>query len=300
MRIVLVIAALAASVLWGLGRMLGERGVAASLLFYLPAPLVLLGLGLAVFLLRNRRRLALGVAALAILPLAATVAEQQWRAPTPQPLAGPELNLLHWNVCRGYGGWERIAREIASGNPDLVILSEVMSEADGEELARLLPELPHRQYGFPMLVLSRFPLDPITELESRGGVRIYELALHRDAETWRFFALDIAGQPTYPREPAILDLEARLHERRPDFLAGDFNTPRQSRLLSPLAPGYRHAYDLAGRGWSYTWPTFLPVLSLDHLFVGPKVAVASYEIATSPWSDHRLQRARLRRQPAAP
>lgn len=300
MQRVLVIACLSASVLWGLGRMLGERGLAASLLFYIPAPLVLLGLALAAVLVRRRRRLGLAVAGLALLPLIAVIEEQRWTAPPePVPAAGPPLSLLHWNVCRGYGGWPRLAGEIAAGSPDVVILSEVMTAGDGEELARLLPQLPHRRYGFPMLVLSRYPVGPIKELAARSGIRIYELSLDQQGTPWSFFALDVAGQPSFPREPAIDQLASWVHQRQPDFLAGDFNTPRQSRLLSPLADGYRHGYDLAGRGWSYTWPTWLPVLGLDHLFVkSSAVEVATYEIASSPWSDHRLQRATLRRRPA--
>lgn len=91
-------------------------------------------------------------------------------------------------------------------------------------------------------------------------------------------------------------LAEKIRARKLDFLAGDFNTPRGSRLLSPIAPGYRHAYAIAGHGWSYTWPTLLPVMSLDHLFVKEKaVALEHYEIGSSIWSDHRFQRATLRR-----
>lgn len=304
MRRALVLACLLASVSWVFGRLLDERGLAASLLFYIPAPLVLLGLVLAAFLLRRRRGLSLAVAASALLPLMATLGEQRWSAPPPPAAgSGPSLSLLHWNVCRGYGGWRRLAREIAAdspeGSPDLVILSEVMSRAGAEELAALLPRLPYRQYGFPMLVLSRYPLSRIAELESRAGIRIYELTLRQEGTDWRFFALDVAGQPSIAREPALALLAAQIRERRPDFLAADFNTPRGSRLLSPLSPGYSHAYERAGHGWSYTWPTFFPVLAIDHLFLRDAALEATaYEIASSPWSDHRLQRARLRRRTA--
>lgn len=294
----LLIACLAASAGWGLGRILGERGLIASLLFYLPAPLILLALALASILLRRQRQLWILMAALAALPLLALVQEQRWTASPPAaPGAGSPLSLLHWNVCRGYGGWGRIAAEISAASPDLAILSEVMTPADGETLARLLPQLPHRQYAVPMLVLSRHPLEPIQTLENGDGIRLYELVLDQDGAPWRFFALDVVGNPEFPREPPLARLAARARERQPDFMAGDFNTPRTSRLLSPLDPGYRHAYDLAGHGWSYTWPTFLPVLSLDHLYLREAtVEVADYEIDSSPWSDHRLQRALLYRR----
>lgn len=297
----LLIACLAMSAGWGLGRILGERGLLASLLFYLPAPLVLLALAVAAFLLRRSRRLWLPVAALAALPLSVVIEEQRWTPPPAarQP-AGAPLSLLHWNVCRGYGGWERIAAEIAAASPDLAILSEVMTPDDAETVARLLPQLPHKRYAEPMLVLSRHPLEPITTLERGNGIRLYELALDQDGVAWKLFALDVVGDPDYPRALPLGVLTVRTGERQPDFLAGDFNTPRTSRLLSPLDAGYSHAYDLAGHGWSYTWPTFLPVLSLDHLYVREaSVEVKGYEIDSSPWSDHRLQRATLYRRSAS-
>ena len=299
MRIPIVIACLGASAAWALGRLLGERGLLASLFFYLPAPLIVLALAGSAWLLRRRPRLGLPLALLALLPLGATIAEQRWTAPQlAAPGPGAALSLLHWNVCRGYGGWGHIAAEIASGDPQLVILSEVMTPQDGEKLAGLLPGLPYRQYAFPMLVLSRYPLSRIETIERSEEIKLYALDLEQDGARWHFFALDVAGSAQIPREPALRRLSGAIAERRPDFLAGDFNTPRTSRLLTPPAAGYRHAYEIAGSGWSPTWPTLLPILAIDHLFVRNDTSeVSAYEIASSPWSDHRLQRAILRRRP---
>jgi endonuclease/exonuclease/phosphatase (EEP) superfamily protein YafD len=245
---------------------------------------------------RRHRRLWVPLVLLALLPLGATIAEQRWTTrELPGPGKGASLSLLHWNVCRGYGGWHRIATEIASGDPDLVILSEVMTVEDGGELAGLLPRLPYRQYAFPMLVLSRFPLAKVEQLERSEEIKLYALELEQDGARWSFFALDVAGSARIPREPALRLLAGAVAGRRPDFLAGDFNTPRGSRLLTPLAAGYRHAYDIAGSGWSPTWPTLLPILAIDHLYVeDDAVEVNAY--ASSPFSDHRLQRATLRRR----
>ncbi len=147
-----------------------------------------------------------------------------------------------------------------------------------------------------MLVLSQYPLDPIRLIHNGDGLRLYELVLHQENETWRFFALDVVADPEAPRAPGLRILAEKVRARQPDFLAGDFNTPRGSRLLSPIAAGYGHAYEIAGYGWSYTWPTLLPVMSLDHLFVKEAaVTLDHYEIGSSIWSDHRFQRATLRR-----
>lgn len=301
MRRTILILGFLAGIFWGMGRCLDEHGLLASLMFYLPAPLVVLALLLVAGLLRQKKWLRLGVVLLALWPLMVLVTENRWTArPAASPeTSGPTLSVLHWNVCRGWAGWPRLAGRIRDEAPELVILSEVQKRAHAEILAGLLPELPHTRYAVPMLVLSKYPLGEVRVLASKTGLRVYELELHQEEVPWRFVVLDVGANFELAREPLMKTLRSRLEERQPDFLAGDFNTPRKSRLLSPLAPGFVHAYDQAGQGWSYTWPTFLPVLAIDHLFVQPeRVEVERYEIESSLWSDHRLQKAILNRQPA--
>lgn len=297
----ILVPCLALGAAWCLGRLLGERSLAASLLFYLPAPLAAPALLAAAALLRRRRRYCLGLTAVAILPLLTVIQEQNWIRPraAEAPRPGRVLSLLHWNVSNGHGGWDRLAREISRGQPDLVVLSEVKRAPQLEAALAALKEFPYHQLGRPLLVLSRYPLEAAERIHYGQGVLIYRLALHQETETWSFFVLDVGADPNVARAPAIAALRAEILEREPDFVVGDFNTPHDSRLFHPLAPDWSHAYDLAGQGWSYTWPSYLPVLSLDHLFVhDPAVQVDRYEIGTSPWSDHRLQRASLRHRAA--
>lgn len=302
MRRTILVLCLIARIFWGMGRNLGEQGLAASLMYYLPAPLIVLAMILAAILLWRRKWLCIAAALLALWPAVVTVQENRWtaRPPAASEAAGATLSVLHWNVCRGWGGWPRLAATIAGtpGGSELVILSEVQNKNDAEVLVGLLPQFPYQRYAVPMLVLSKYPLGEVKVLARRKGLRVYELELEQGEEPWRFQVLDVGADPDLEREPLLVALRAKIEERQPDFLAGDFNTPRTSRLLSPPAPGFVHAYNEAGQGWSYTWPTFLPVLAIDHLFVREeRVEVQSYKIESSPWSDHRLQKATLKRRP---
>lgn len=301
MRRTIVIVGLLAGIFWGMGRGLDEQGLLASLMFYLPAPLVVLALLAAAGVLRQGKWLRVGLALLALWPLGVLVQENRWTArpsAASTETSGPTLSVLHWNVCRGWAGWARLAGRIRNENAELVILSEVQKREHAETLAGLLPELPHVRYAVPMLVLSKHPLGEVKVLARATGLRVYELDLQQEEAPWRFVVLDVGANFELAREPLMKTLRSRLEARQPDFLAGDFNTPRKSRLLTPPAPGFVHAYEEAGQGWSYTWPTFLPVLAIDHLFVlQERVEVESYEIESSLWSDHRLQKATLKRRP---
>jgi endonuclease/exonuclease/phosphatase family metal-dependent hydrolase len=70
---------------------------------------------------------------------------------------------------------------------------------------------------------------------------------------------------------------------------GDFNAVRRATQLQSLPEGYRHAYDAAGSGWSYTWPVPIPFLAIDHCLIGPRIQPIEYVLGTAH-SDHRWQR----------
>ena len=110
---------------------------------------------------------------------------------------------------------------------------------------------------------------------ARRGIEI-RLAAHPDVQ--------IVGHCENGREA----LEAVAREK-PDLVVGDFNAPRRSWRLSRLPDGYRDAYDVAGAGWAGTWPSPLPIWSLDHVLAGPGVRVRSYRLPLSWRSDHRPQ-----------
>jgi endonuclease/exonuclease/phosphatase (EEP) superfamily protein YafD len=98
---------------------------------------------------------------------------------------------------------------------------------------------------------------------------------------------------TVPRAPLLDQVLARIRERRPDLVVGDFNAPRRSRALARLPAGWHHGYEVAGRGWSATWPQPVPLLAIDQLLVGPDWGVVDYRLLPGPGTDHRLQVAKL-------
>ncbi|MCW2743127.1 MAG: Metal-dependent hydrolase [Blastococcus sp.] len=80
-------------------------------------------------------------------------------------------------------------------------------------------------------------------------------------------------------------------------LAGDFNaTLDHAAFRSVLRRGYTDAARAAGRALAWTWrPLHLrfPRLTLDHVLVDPRIAVAGVELAAVRGSDHRAVVAEL-------
>lgn len=76
----------------------------------------------------------------------------------------------------------------------------------------------------------------------------------------------------------------------PDLILGDTNIPRGSASLGLLTgPGFEHAFDQCGYGLAATWPRALPLLHLDHTFVGAGLRARAYRLVDPPVSDHWMQ-----------
>ncbi|CCG01064.1 endonuclease/exonuclease/phosphatase family protein [Blastococcus saxobsidens] len=120
--------------------------------------------------------------------------------------------------------------------------------------------------------------------------------------------LPVAGSPdlevtaVHTRPPATSPAAVRswtadlaaLPSPTPDalrVLAGDFNaTPDHAALRAVLARGYVDAAQAVGRGRVWTWRPLrlrFPRLTLDHVLVDPRVAVAGCAHVPVAGSDHR-------------
>jgi endonuclease/exonuclease/phosphatase family metal-dependent hydrolase len=80
----------------------------------------------------------------------------------------------------------------------------------------------------------------------------------------------------------------------PDIVLGDFNTTPGSAALKLLTPGMRSAFAEAGAGYGATWPGFafktpVPLLQLDHMFLGSRVRAVRYQIVWPIAALHLVQ-----------
>jgi endonuclease/exonuclease/phosphatase (EEP) superfamily protein YafD len=291
--------------LWSTGQLLRDRWWLSGICFYLPSPVLATWLlALAGIALRTgQRRRAVLLSLLALPPVVFMLAlENQWRRPAtaqPAPAAGA-LRVVHWNVCRGALGWSRIRDRLVDERADLYVLSE--ASRNRCPLAELCAELGDdytsvRESTLSAVARGEIKVDGWLVKEDRIKVAIVQW---RPDDQWiKVMAVDLTAALRVHRQPQIRRLRALIAEHQPDLVVGDLNAPRRSLGLDQLPAGYAHAYRSAGAGSGYTWPVPLPVLAIDHLLHGERVAVHAYELDTNIASDHRLQRAVVSVAPAA-
>jgi endonuclease/exonuclease/phosphatase family metal-dependent hydrolase len=303
---------LCAVILAGLfGQLVRDRSVATAILMYLPVlpvsagtigiDLLLRGRGL------NRPRFMLTVvgifgALFAAIPMVGSGAGSAERA------GEQEVTLLHWNVYWGGGmsrsdlRWSEQRTEILKHSPDLIILSELPPsywvERRGDEKSPIanvvgIEHDAHSPYWYSVAVCSRWPIRLETRAPLPGGVAMSVTVAVR-GRPFRFLVVDGKSNPFYSRLPflhAIAEIcQAAEREGRPfAAVVGDFNTPSRSIGFDELA---NQGFKLAGRnaaGWRGTFPAFMPIYDIDHVWVGPNIILLSCKFFTGPYSDHRGQ-----------
>ena len=290
---------------WAFGQILRDRNWWTGLMFYFPTPVLVACLLLLLKLSRTSRRLTLG---LLIAPLAILLGvEHQWVQPefttteistidmhesssapdTAAFDATPDLiplRLIHWNLARGVMGWEKQWRHIESLDPDIIVLSEIPKSFHAKSLT-----------GFDVLVVDGMAvachglMTKSVSLVRGGALQARHVTCQLSEGPLEVLIADMTSSITIPRDPYLRPFVALLADRKIDVSVGDFNAPRRSLAFSDLPPGYRHAYDAAGEGWSYTWPVPVPVLAIDQCIIGPRIKPVHFQLQSTLLSDHRLQ-----------
>lgn len=223
------------------------------------------------------------------------------------PVAGAQLTLVTHNV-KGFNfdpaGTVRILQHSGA---DILLLQEwgARMEAVRPDLLKTFP------YGescgsMELQIFSRYPIQsthcaPTTigpagqmlvwsEIMLPGKQTVTVMTLH---PTWRL--------SKYWRGEGRKALISFVHKMKPEYLilAGDFNiTPWNQGMrdldvgLAPLRRVSRAHFTFPARVRGYAWP--IPLLPIDHVFVGPGIENAAVDRLARSGSDHYGLRVRLR------
>ena len=292
-----------------------ERQWWSALNLYLPQHLWLLPGVLALGAAWSLRRRLVVLPALALAWTAGPLMGWCWNVPLPpHPATGaPRLRVMTYNVKWGRLS-EAVRDEIASANPDLLLLQDAgYFPATGlQSYLSGWNQFSTNQY----LIASRHPLTaleqpPFPPPDKEGGflmatlqwgdtrVRVGSVHLRtprsgltalkeREGDSREKFQANCAYRLLQARTVA-----ARLRtETGPLVMAGDLNAPVQSLACQALfQTGLRDAFSAAGWGYGYTYGhTLRPGLSyvrIDHILVSPHWRVERCWAGGAEGSDHR-------------
>jgi endonuclease/exonuclease/phosphatase family metal-dependent hydrolase len=122
----------------------------------------------------------------------------------------------------------------------------------------------------------------------RGGA-YNVLTTDLNGNTFTTILVDIDPNPIQSRRQAFAALtkvvQAHLEENL--IVMGDFNTPIESFYFDSFRRDLVHSFESCGSGFRATWPVPLPILTIDHLWVGRNVRLSRCQANWSHFSDHR-------------
>lgn len=235
-----------------------------------------------------------------------------------------QLTVLTYNVhsCRGMDGRTdpaRIAEVIARCAPDIAALQEVdvgRTRSGGADQAELIAahlgmrshfhpalHLESEQYGDAILTSLPTRLMRAGPLPSRGeprgalwlavdldGTELHVINTHLGlGRRERRQQIDVLSGPDWLGSPAC--------RWAPTIFLGDFNAVPGSAVYRRIRRDWRDVQVDAGRRPRATFPSRLPLLRIDHIFVGAGIAVSDATVHMDPTarlaSDHLPLTAKL-------
>lgn len=207
--------------------------------------------------------------------------------------------VVHWNAA--WPGetfdFNRVYGYLEESGADLVVITEPGRFGWGDAGKKALARWPHAARTGNVQVLSSRPLHDMQQVLGTEDLTLVGIGLELGGRTAEVWALDMPSDPSLLRGElfdSLADQLEGMERSEPDLILGDFNVTRHSMALERTFPAVRNAFDLAGQGWSGTWPRELPLWQIDQVLVAPSMDCVLYEIIDLGVGRHRLQRAVLR------
>lgn len=268
-----------------------DRLPVTGVIFYAtPWPvLAVLTFALACYALGRQRRARALALALVLAGSAAMWARQSFiRA---QPERGEiALRLVYWNAGRPEKRRAQCVSYLQSLKADIIAVGESNVYTD-----ELTPEWRKGFAGRSIVqragILLITPEPPVSlevgRLADRGDYVLARCLVKDRAITLLLVDFETRLGSSRAAPFARLNEIIAAHHDEPLVIAGDFNTPRESIHFDAWRTNFREAFDSAGHGFAETWPTFLPLLRIDHCWLGPRWRAVHTELGRSLLSDHR-------------
>jgi endonuclease/exonuclease/phosphatase (EEP) superfamily protein YafD len=231
-------------------------------------------------------------------------AERLLAAPVSPDCTGPAFTVVTANVEFSNDDHAAFLAWLDAHPADLLVVQEVTAawaEALTPSTAYPHYELLSREDPYGIAVLSRWPLEAVTQVDLAGdGLPSFTGVVRVAGQPVRFLALH-THWPVVPELARARDTSLHVaagiarSDSTPVVLLGDLN-------LTPDAPAFRRLLDesglqdaMQGRGWRPTWLAgFWPLaLRIDHVLASPGLCVEQAEVGPDVGSDHRPVTARL-------
>jgi endonuclease/exonuclease/phosphatase (EEP) superfamily protein YafD len=260
-------------------------------LFYaLPLPVLTFVAGM-LWLLAGKTCRSKKVAGIVTLLFLVAWMTRSWNWNSPKeasPNSGPVISILYWNLSHPNQPHAELIEIVHRLQPDFVGVGEsgpgyFRHKADYESAlpgyqCQIIPG------GLILLTRRTAALKNRGDLDNHGAFVHFELTA--GSEPFPLVLADIHSDPFKSRRGSIEKILAQSEADPRCIIMGDFNTPFESVWFNPYREQFQHAFTTGGRGLRETWFFRLPILCIDHIWVGRGWKVLDCQKIQHPSSDH--------------
>ena len=242
----------------------------------------------------------LALAAVAGLVLQAWWAKPYWPS---SPSGHGSVTVLTMNMRCSTAGMADLAALAERLQPGVVVVQDIdwkHRDRLGDAWDSLLPHATfHRAAGATTCGTAVFSKAPLTEMQSPSPQPVMEVG----GDT-PFLLLPVnmqtpsKGVAAWLEDFQDLTVAVEGHMGTPLVAAGDFNAVREHAPMRTLtaATGLRDAAELAGNGWTPTFPSASwhpPLIGLDHVLVSDGMVASDVQTHAIPGQEHRALSVRI-------
>lgn len=225
--------------------------------------------------------------------------------PTFGAAAGTPVRVMTYNIHAAATGAARTWRAINRVQPDVIVVQE---DNGPQRLAQSAPSGWRHAEHVEVAVLSRYPIIAQHNYPVTGTSRVM-LATTLDVHGARLTVLNVhlstatTGESLFHHKGSLrgylhrttavrgqqIAMIRRIVSQSPDpvIVAGDFNTPPRGILYRRMTQLCDDAFHVSGWGVGFTYPTRLPLLRIDHLFLSKGIIARRCWTPAFTTSDHR-------------
>jgi hypothetical protein len=230
-----------------------------------------------------------------------------------QAAANQTISLLHWNAKSAglikyhdqdlrnptiMAEWPSIRDQLYQHNPDITILTD---PPQVQAWLAQLKGLGDNMYTFfdtkytGLAIISSWPLKFEHFIKISDGVG-FSIVVTANNKNLRFLLIDGNSYLGRLRKYILKDIEQIVIDKHKngqpvDFIVGDFNALSRSIGFDSyysMAEGYQLA-SKHGMIWRGTWPRFLPLFDIDHIWVSKKFKILDVKTLAQKNIAHRGQ-----------